>query len=89
MKQVGIFAKTFSRPGWRGMLDAAAESGFNAVQFNFSCAGLPTLPERINESLTASIRDNCDRRNLRIVGLSATYNMIDPDVESRQHAIAR
>jgi sugar phosphate isomerase/epimerase len=44
--QIGIFAKTFTRPTLAETLDAIAAHGIRCVQFNMSCAGLPTLPER-------------------------------------------
>ena len=42
--QIGIFAKTFVRPTLDATLDAVAAHGVRVVQFNLSCAGLPTLP---------------------------------------------
>jgi sugar phosphate isomerase/epimerase len=41
--QIGIFARTFSRPTLEETLDAVAAHGLTHVQFNMSCAGLPTL----------------------------------------------
>ena len=43
--QLGIFAKTFTRPTFEESLDAVVEHGLKQVQFNLSTAGLPTLPE--------------------------------------------
>ena len=34
--QVGIFAKTFSRPSMGETLDAVAETGIEAIQFNMA-----------------------------------------------------
>ena len=47
LMHLGIFAKTFPRPTFEETLDAIADRGITHVQFNMSCAGLPTLPERI------------------------------------------
>ena len=49
--QLGIFAKTFPRPTLEETLDAVASHGLTHVQFNMSCVGLPTLPDRIDEDL--------------------------------------
>ena len=48
---LGIFAKTFPRPTLEETLDAVVDHGLAHVQFNMSCAGLPTLPETLDEEL--------------------------------------
>ncbi len=48
---LGIFAKTFVRPTLEETLDTVAYHCLAHVQFNMSCAGLPTLPDRIDEEL--------------------------------------
>ena len=42
--QLGIFAKTFDRPNVASCLQAVADAGIPATQFNLSVAGLPTIP---------------------------------------------
>ena len=49
LMHLGIFAKTFPRPTLEETLDAIADRGLTHVQFNMSCTGLPTLPERLDE----------------------------------------
>ncbi len=80
--ELGIFAKTFRRPTLEESLDAVAGHGLNAIQFNFSVAGLPTLPDRIDERLCAGISTACRERGLTLAALSGTFNMIGAD-ESR------
>ena len=46
---LGIMAKTFPRETFEQTLDAIADLGITHVQFNLSCAGLTTLPERADE----------------------------------------
>ena len=43
--QLGIFAKTFTRPTVEQTLQAVADAGIGAVQFNLSVLGLPTVPD--------------------------------------------
>ena len=46
--QLGIFAKTYTRPTVEEVFDAVAADGFTAVHFNFASAGLPSLPESVD-----------------------------------------
>ena len=55
--QLGIFAKTFAYPTLDEVLDAVAAYGLTHVQFNMSCVGLPTLPERIPNDLCTRIAE--------------------------------
>jgi sugar phosphate isomerase/epimerase len=79
---LGIFAKTFVRPTLDSTLDAIAECGLTHVQFNMSCAGLPTLPDRLDEDLCIWIARSFRERGLVMAALSGTFNLCDPD-ESR------
>lgn len=53
--ELGIFARTFSRSSFEETLDAVLDHGLAHVQFNLSCAGLPTLPETMNLDRCARI----------------------------------
>ena len=79
---LGIFAKTFSRPTLEETLDAVVDHGLWQVQFNMSCAGLPTLPERIDENLCRWIAQLLRDRGITMAAISGTFNLCDPD-ESR------
>ena len=85
--QLGIFAKTFTRPSLEGVFDAVASHGFHLTQFNFSCAGLPNLPKRVEPEVLARIRRETEARKLQIVAMSGTFNMIHPDPEHRQEGL--
>jgi sugar phosphate isomerase/epimerase len=87
--EVGIFAKTFTRPTLGEVLDAAQAAGFRALHFNFVCAGLSPLPEVLDEATCHAIGEEFERRDLVMVGVSATYNMIHPDAERRAAETAR
>ncbi len=76
---LGIFAKTFPRPTLEETLDAIADRGFSHVQFNMSCAGLPTLPERLDEDRCIWIAREIRRRGMTMAAISGTFNLCDPD----------
>lgn len=80
--QLGIFAKTFSRPTVEGVFDAVRAYRLDCVQFNMACAGLPPLPDTIEPSLVARIC--AASRDVEIAAVSGTYNMIHPDISVRQ-----
>ena len=56
--QLGIFAKTFDRPDVPSCLQAVADAGIPATQFNLSVAGLPQHrdPVGVVRSLTGRPR---------------------------------
>src|ERR1041384_5761189 len=87
--QLGIFAKTFVRPSLEETLDAAKANGLNCVQFNFACAGLPTLPETIEPALVRRIRSELERRSLFMAAVSGTCNLIHPDPVQRAQGLRR
>jgi sugar phosphate isomerase/epimerase len=80
---LGIFAKTFVRPTLEETLDAIATHGLTHVQFNLSCLGLPTLPERIDSGLCDRIGGAFRARGLTMAAVSGTFNIIHPDVSRR------
>lgn len=87
--QLGIFAKTFARPTVEGVFDAVRAHGLRCVQFNLSCAGVPSLPDEIAPSLIARIHEAAQSRDIEIAAVSGTYNMIHPDQEEQQRGLRR
>lgn len=87
--QIGIFARTFSRPTLGELLKAIAQHGVESVQFNFSCVGLPTLPEEIDSTLAEQIRREFIDHKLNLAAVSGTFNMIHPDVRVRRDGLRR
>jgi sugar phosphate isomerase/epimerase len=87
--EIGIFAKTFVRPALEQVLDAVQAHGLTCVQFNLSCAGLPTLPDRIDPDLCDYIRDEMSARGITMAAISGTFNMIDPDRYKRRDGLQR
>src|ERR1041384_7260082 len=87
--RLGIFARTFVRPTVEDVFDAVKAHGLSCVQFNLSCAGLPTLPDEIAPSLITRIREASLSSGIEIAAVSGTYNMIHPDHRVRQAGLRR
>lgn len=87
--QIGIFAKTFARRTLGETLDAVAAHGIGAVQFNLSCAGLPTLPDALDAAACDAIRRAHEERGLAMAAISGTFNMIHPDPQVRDDGLRR
>lgn len=78
--ELGIFARTFPRPTLEQTLDQIADRGITHVQFNMSCAGSPTLPDRVDEDLCIWIARCFRERGLTMAAISGTFNVIDPNM---------
>lgn len=87
--RLGIMATTFARPTLETTLDAIVASGVQSVQFDLACAGLPTLPDRVEPALCERVRDAFATRGLSMDALSGTYNMIHPDPSERTEGLRR
>jgi sugar phosphate isomerase/epimerase len=87
--QLGIFAKTFPRPTLEETLDAVADRGLTELQFNMSCAGLTTLPERIDEDFCVWIARSIKQRGMTMAAISGTFNLCDPDTSRLQDNLNR
>src|SRR5437868_8405034 len=88
-QELGIFAKTFSRPSIETNLDAVAQSGLGLVQYNMACAGMSSLPEYIPAEVTERIRIAAANRGIRVAAVSGTFNMIHPDLDVRRAGLQR
>lgn len=86
---LGIFAKTFPRPTFPETLEAVAAHGLRCIQFNFSCVGLPTLPDAIDPHIIKQAREACAKKGIGIAGISATFSLIDPDIRNREQGLRR
>ncbi len=87
--QLGIFAKTFARSSLEESLDAVKSHGFQCVQYNLSCAGLPTLPDQIDAGMCQRIHQAVTQRGLSMAAISGTFNIIDPDERKRADGFRR
>jgi sugar phosphate isomerase/epimerase len=87
--QIGIFTKTFARPSLAETLDAVAAHSIRCVQFDMACAGLPSMPDRIESAQSANIRRELSVRGITMAALSGTFNMIHPDIQQRREGMRR
>lgn len=82
--RIGIFAKTFAGSDPLTVLTAAKVAGYTCVQYNFACSGLASMPDTVPEAAITAIADAVAATGVTIAALSATYNMIHPDVSVRE-----
>lgn len=90
--RLGIFTKTFEGSTLDAKLQAVKAQGMADVQFNLSCAGLPSLPddpETLDAETCALIRDAFARHGVNMAAISGTFNMIHPDSAVRATGLRR
>jgi sugar phosphate isomerase/epimerase len=87
--RVGIFARTFPRQQLEETLDRVRAHGIDCVQFNMTCAGLPSMPDAISPELCDRVRRAHEGRGITMAAVSGTFNMIDPSLEKRQAGLRR
>jgi sugar phosphate isomerase/epimerase len=87
--QIGIFAKTFSGSDPLTVLRAAKTAGYDCVQYNMACSGLASMPDEISDAVINDIQKAVAETGVAIVALSATYNMIHPDISVRAQGLRR
>jgi sugar phosphate isomerase/epimerase len=81
--QLGIFSRTYELIGIDRIFARIAQDGFEAIQFNFSSAGLASLPQELPGSTVREVTASASQRGLTICALSGTYNMAHPDAAKR------
>ena len=82
--RLGVFAKTFDGTTPAAVLSAARHAGYEMVQYNMSCSGLVPLPPAISDEVAGAIREATAETGVGIASVSATYNMIHPDLGERE-----
>lgn len=82
--RLGIFAKTFPGTTPLAVLQAAADAGYAAVQYNMACSGGPALPADVSPETAAAVLAASQRTGVAIAAISATYNMTHPDPAKRR-----
>jgi sugar phosphate isomerase/epimerase len=87
--ELGIFARTFPRPTLEQTLDAVAAHGLTHIQFNMSCMGLATLPDKLDEGSCVWIAQTLHERGLVMAAISGTFNMVDPNASRLEHNLHR
>ena len=84
MIKIGVFAKTFAGTTPMGVLRAARQAGYEAVQYNMACSGLSSLPLAVDRAAADAVREASRATGVDIAAVSATYNMIHPVVAERE-----
>ncbi|MBW8617881.1 MAG: sugar phosphate isomerase/epimerase [Hyphomicrobiales bacterium] len=87
--QLGIFAKTFPGSNPESVLSSVANAGFHAAHYNWACSGLASMPDEIPAGYAENVAETAIRHKVKMVGLSATWNMAHPDPAVRQKGLAR
>jgi sugar phosphate isomerase/epimerase len=82
--ELGIFSRIYQPIGIDKIFGQIAQDGFQTIQFNFSSAGLPSLPKDWPEEIIKGVVASAKQSGLTICALSGTYNMAHPDVTRRQ-----
>ena len=85
--RIGIFAKTFPGTDPATTITAARTAGYDTVQYNMACSGLPPMPDAIPDGTLQAIANAASQTP--ITALSATYNMIHPDPAVRTTGLNR
>lgn len=87
--QLGIFAKTFPGANAQDVLHKVKAAGFSSAHYNMACSGLAAMPDTIPDAVTEDIARAASGNGVKIVGLSATWNMIHPDAVERESGFPR
>jgi len=87
--QLGIFAKTFSGTTPDHVFSSVAKAGFHAAHYNWACSGIASMPDEIPASYAEEVTKAAANHQIKIFGLSATWNMAHPDPSVRQQGLKR
>jgi sugar phosphate isomerase/epimerase len=87
--QLGIFAKTFEGASPGVVLPQVKAAGFGSAQYNFACSGLSAMPDVVPLDCKTHIISAAQKSAVKMVALSATYNMIHPDLQHRNVGLQR
>jgi sugar phosphate isomerase/epimerase len=82
--QLGIFAKTFDGTSAAAVLPQVKAAGFGVAQYNLACSGLASMPDDVATNTAVDIAKAARQSGVRLNALSATYNMIHPDMAQRE-----
>ena len=87
MTSFGVFARSFPVGTPDDVAEAIAAAGFDSTQLNLSAIGRPTLDEVLDDHTAQEIRDSFSRMNVRIWGVSGTFNAAHPEPGVRADGI--
>ena len=81
--QLGVFSKTYRSATVSDIFRRINDDGLQLVHYNMTSSGLGAFPEHVSEPRCREIVDSAHENDLRVIGLSATFNMIHPDPSVR------
>jgi sugar phosphate isomerase/epimerase len=82
-RRLGIFARTFRRGSAIEVGQAVAAAGFGLAHWNFAAIGQDTLAPDADVAAFDEVRRAFDQVGVTIPSVSATFNVIDPDLGRR------
>jgi len=87
--RVGIFAKTFTGTDPKGVFGKIAAAGFDSTQWNWACAGFPSMPSDIASKDCLNVTKAAKSFGIEITAVSGTFNMAHPEAIVRQTGLAQ
>jgi sugar phosphate isomerase/epimerase len=85
--QLGVFSKTYGSGTVSDIFRRIKNDRLELVHYNMSSSGLGAFPEHVSEPHCREILRSARDNELRVIGLSATFNMIHPDPSVREQGI--
>ena len=86
--RIGIFARTFPRSTPAEVAAAISGTGYALAHWNFVATGRATLAHNVDEAEFDDVRKAFDAFHIGIPSVSATFNVIHPDVGQRARQTA-
>src|SRR5258708_12281457 len=83
MATLGLLSSEFPVVSLDANLDAIAATGAISVQFDLVSAVGHSFPAELSRHTLEPINAGFSQRHLMLAALSGTYNMIDPDPQTR------
>ena len=87
-QRIGIFARTFPRSTPGEVAAAVSGAGYALAHWNFAATGRATLAGDVDDAAFDDVRQAFDALRIGIPSLSATFNVIHPDVGQRARQTA-
>ena len=82
--ELGIFSRTYESKDLEETYRRMTAQGIYHTQLNLGNAGMPILPEAIEERGIEEIRRLTGKYKITLDALTGTFNMINPDAEARE-----
>ena len=87
--KLGIFAKTFQGTTPADFLQATRDAGYSCAQYNWSCAGLASMPTAIPDDALNDTKAAVASSGIELVALSGTFNMTHPNPIARSGGLTK